>query len=157
MAPAIIMIAVTRSGNNNLCHIRHLVQLHIVTSARGERPVPHDSFGAKTLLARLTVCATHAKARACRREGARQSAPSPTTMQNPFRFLADYARSHFSRLLLFHHALQRMLMLARKIHHLRHLGLGDFVGEHAALPDSMVMDMKHDFGRGFDVLLEELL
>ena len=60
-------------------------------------------------------------------------------------------------LLLFHHALQGMLVLARKIHHLRYLGLGDFVGEHPALPDSMMMDVEHDLGRGFDILLEELL
>src|SRR6267142_6579495 len=53
-------------------------------------------------------------------------------------------------LLLFHHALQGMLVLARKIHHLRYLGLGDFVGEHPALPDSMMMDVEHDLGRGFD-------
>ena len=46
-------------------------------------------------------------------------------------------------------------MLARKIHHLRHLGLGDFVGEDPTFPDSMVMDVEHDLGRGFDILLEE--
>src|ERR1700716_2656151 len=62
-----------------------------------------------------------------------------------------------TRLLFFHYALQGMLVLARKIHHLRHLGLGDFVGEHPALPDSMMMDVEHDLGRGFDILLEELL
>ncbi len=56
-------------------------------------------------------------------------------------------------LLLFHHALQRMLVLASKIHHLRHLGLGDLVGEHSALPNSMMMDVEHDLGRGFDILL----
>ena len=50
-----------------------------------------------------------------------------------------------------------MLVLAGKIHHLGHLGLGDFVGEHPALPDSMVMDVEHDLGRGFDILLEKLL
>ena len=60
-------------------------------------------------------------------------------------------------LLLFHHALQGMLVLARKIHHLRHLGLGDFVGEYTALPNSVMMDVEHDLGRGFDILLEELL
>src|ERR1700681_1423060 len=60
-------------------------------------------------------------------------------------------------LLLFHHALQGMLVLARKIHHLRHLGLGDLVGEYSALPDSMMMDVEHDLGRGFDILLKELL
>jgi hypothetical protein len=44
VAPAIIMIAVARSGNNNLCHIRRLVQIHIVTPAHSERPVPQGSF-----------------------------------------------------------------------------------------------------------------
>jgi len=48
-------------------------------------------------------------------------------------------------------------VLARKVHHLRHLGFGDFVGEHAALADPMMMDVQHDLGRGLDVLLEELL
>ena len=48
-----------------------------------------------------------------------------------------------------------MLVLAREIHHLRHLGLGDLVGEHTALPDAMMMDVEHDLRRGLDVLLEE--
>jgi hypothetical protein len=50
-----------------------------------------------------------------------------------------------------------MLVLAREIHHLRHLGLGDLVGEHAALPDSMMVDVEHDLRRGLDILLEKLL
>src|SRR3954466_9683420 len=62
-----------------------------------------------------------------------------------------------ARLLLFHNALQRMLVLAREIHHLRYLGLGDFIGKHAALPDPMMMDVEHDLGGGFSILLEELL
>src|SRR5882757_5308571 len=52
-----------------------------------------------------------------------------------------------TRLFLFHHALQGMLMLACEIHHLRHLGLGNLIGEHAAFPDSMMMDVEHDLGR----------
>ena len=43
------------------------------------------------------------------------------------------------RLLFFHHALQGVLVLARKIHHLGHLGFGDLISEYAALPDSMMM------------------
>src|SRR3981081_2462874 len=74
-------------------------------------------------------------------------------MQNPFPFLADFAPTS----LLLHHALQGMLVLACKIHHLRHFGLGDFVGEHPTLPDSMVMDVEHYLRRGLDILLEELL
>ena len=48
-------------------------------------------------------------------------------------------------------------MLTREIHHLRHLGLGYLIGEHAALPDSIMMDEEHDLGRGLGILLEELL
>src|ERR1700749_293193 len=46
-------------------------------------------------------------------------------------------------------------MLASKIHHLRDLGLGDLVGEDAALPYPVMMAMQHDLGRGLDVFLEE--
>src|SRR6266849_2407357 len=73
-------------------------------------------------------------------------------MQNPFLFGGFRAT-----LLLFHHALQGMLVLACKIHHLRYLRLGDLVGEYSALPDSVMMNVEHDLGGGFDVLLEELL
>ena len=48
-----------------------------------------------------------------------------------------------------------MLVLARKIHHLRHLGLGDLVGEDTAFADAVMMDVQHDFGRCRGVLLEE--
>src|ERR1700722_9735209 len=71
----------------------------------------------------------------------------------PVPIFADFGAA----LLLFHHALQGMLVLAREIHHLRHLGLGNLIGEHATLPDSMMMDVEHDLGCGFDILLEEFL
>ena len=76
-------------------------------------------------------------------------------MQDPFRFLAgrELSRGYFFSIT---HC-SGMLVLACKIHHLRHLGLGDLIGEHAALPDPVMMDVEHDLGRGFDVLLEELL
>jgi hypothetical protein len=80
--------------------------------------------------------------------GLRLMRPSPRAAGTPDRS---------TRLLFFHDALQGVLVLARKIHHLGHLGLGDFVGEHPALPDSVMMDVEHDLGRGFDVLLEEFL
>ena len=48
-------------------------------------------------------------------------------------------------------------MLARKVHDLRHFGLGDFIGEYAALSDPVMMNVQHDLGRGFDILLEEFL
>src|SRR3954465_5633025 len=66
-------------------------------------------------------------------------------------------RRFYGKLLLFHHALQRMLVLARKIHHLRDLGLRDLIGKNATLPDSMMMNVQHDLGRRLDVLLEKLL
>ena len=47
-------------------------------------------------------------------------------------------------------------MLARKIHDLRDLGLSNLVGKHSALADPVMMDMQHNFGRGLDVLVEEL-
>jgi len=50
-----------------------------------------------------------------------------------------------------------MLVLPCKIHHLRDFGLCDFIGEHAALPDPVMMDVEHDLGGRFGVLLEELL
>ena len=61
------------------------------------------------------------------------------SMQDPF-LLSGRVTSR-ARLFLFHHALQGVLVLACKIHHLRHFGLGDFIGEYAALADTVVMDM----------------
>ena len=46
--------------------------------------------------------------------------------------------------LLFHHALQRMLMFAREVHDLRHFGFRYLVGIDAAFADPMVMHMHHD-------------
>src|SRR5439155_3624667 len=59
--------------------------------------------------------------------------------------------------LLFHHALQRMLMFAGKVHHLRHLGLGHLVGVDAAFPDAVLVDVHHDAPCGLGILVEELL
>src|ERR1700674_3032782 len=60
-------------------------------------------------------------------------------------------------LLLLHDALQRMLVFSRKVHHLRHLGFGDLVRKNAAFADAVMVDMKHDAGRRFAVLVEETL
>src|SRR5829696_5588884 len=60
-----------------------------------------------------------------------------------------------ANLLLFHNALERMLVLAGKIHHLRHFGFSDFVGEDPALPDTIVVDVQHDSGRILARLVEE--
>ena len=59
--------------------------------------------------------------------------------------------------LLFHHALQRMLMFAGKVHDLRHFGLGHLVGEDAAFADPVLMHMQHDPMRRLVVLVEEAL
>src|SRR5262249_51831214 len=58
---------------------------------------------------------------------------------------------------LFHHALERMLVFAGKVHHLRHLGLGHLVGVDPALADSMLVHVHHDPMGGFVVLVEEAL
>ena len=47
-------------------------------------------------------------------------------------------------------------MFACEIHDLRHLCLGDFVGEYPTLADPVIMHVQHDLRRGLDVLLEEL-
>ena len=61
------------------------------------------------------------------------------SMQDPFLFWPGLKVTR--GLLLFHHTLQGVLVLACKIHHLRHFGLGDLIGEYAALADTVVMDM----------------
>src|SRR5262249_501113 len=135
-----IMIAITPSGNNNLCHLK---SYSYVRSWR--KPGPENNcFPLETL-------ATQARSPAVpqsRKPPGRRPFTFNDSVQDPFRFVPDRRKD---ALLLFHHALQRVLMLAREIHHLRHLGLGDLVGEHAALPDSVMMDVEHDLGRGFDV------
>ena len=47
-------------------------------------------------------------------------------------------------LLFFHHALQRMLVFAGKVHDLRHLGLGHLVGVDPALANAVLVHMHHD-------------
>ena len=49
--------------------------------------------------------------------------------------------------LLFHGALQRMLMATRKIHHLRHLGFCNLVAEDAHNGDAFLMHGQHDLKR----------
>ena len=50
-----------------------------------------------------------------------------------------------------------MLVLAGKVHHLRHLGLRDLVRKNPAFPDPVVVDVQHDPGRILTVLVEEPL
>ena len=47
-----------------------------------------------------------------------------------------------------------MLMLTGKVHDLRHFGLGHFESIDPAFANAMIMDMQHDAGSGFAVLLE---
>src|SRR5262245_45156149 len=59
--------------------------------------------------------------------------------------------------LLFHHALQRMLMLAGEVHDLSDLGFRNFICVDAALPDTVLVHMQHDPGRLLAAFLEEAL
>src|SRR6478736_3157121 len=59
--------------------------------------------------------------------------------------------------LLFHHALQRMLMFACKVHHLCHLGLCNFIRIDATFADPVVVDMQHNSCGGFVILAKESL
>src|SRR5690606_40263883 len=58
---------------------------------------------------------------------------------------------------LFHCALQRMLVTAGGLHHHGDLGLGHLVGEDAADPDAMLVHMQHDAGGVLARLVEEAL
>src|SRR5690606_20432549 len=58
-------------------------------------------------------------------------------------------------LLLFHCALQRMLMLAGEIHDLRHFGLRHLIGIDTAHPDTLLMNVKHYARRFLSWLVEE--
>src|SRR5258708_28187335 len=60
-------------------------------------------------------------------------------------------------LLFLQRALQRMLVLARVVDSLGDLGLGHLVGIDTANPHALLMDVKHDLGRLFAVLLEDVL
>src|SRR5579864_6667254 len=60
-------------------------------------------------------------------------------------------------LLLFHCALQRMLMPPREFNHLRHLCFRDFIGEDAADAYAVAMHVQHDLHRFLPGLVEELL
>ncbi len=59
--------------------------------------------------------------------------------------------------LFFHHALQRMLMFARKVHHLCDLRLRHLVRIDPAFAYSVVMHMQHNSCGGFVILAEEPL
>src|SRR5262245_35884673 len=59
--------------------------------------------------------------------------------------------------LFFHHALERMLVLAGEVHHLRHFGLGHLIGVYPTFADPMVMNMQHDSGRRLVVFIEKPL
>lgn len=46
-------------------------------------------------------------------------------------------------------------MFAGKVHHLRHFCFGHLVGEDAAFPDAMMMDVQHDLGCSLAILVVE--
>ncbi len=58
-------------------------------------------------------------------------------------------------LFLFHHALQRMLVLTGEIHHLCHLGLGNLECIGTTFAHPVMVDMQHDLRGLFFILVEE--
>ena len=50
-----------------------------------------------------------------------------------------------------------MLVLAGKVHYLRHFGFSDLLCKYAAFADAVMMDMQHDLGRRVTIFVEELL
>ena len=50
-----------------------------------------------------------------------------------------------------------MLVLPGKVHNLLDLGLGNFVGEDAADPDTLLVNVKHNLRRFFVAFAEEAL
>jgi hypothetical protein len=57
--------------------------------------------------------------------------------------------------LLFHNALQRVLMFPGEIHDHGDLGFRNFVSEYAALADTMLMHMHHDAARFIGILVKK--
>src|SRR3546814_13068153 len=58
---------------------------------------------------------------------------------------------------LFQRALQRVLVLPRGVHHLVHLGFCDFIAEHAAHADALLMYMHHHLPPSFDLHVDMAL
>ena len=48
-------------------------------------------------------------------------------------------------------------MFACEVHHLRDFGFRDLIGKYSALPNTVMVNMKHDSRGGFMVLVEEPL
>ena len=59
--------------------------------------------------------------------------------------------------ILFHGALQRVLMPPRRINDLGYFCFRHFVSEHSADPNAVLMDVEHYASRIFARLIEELL
>src|SRR5918911_5498220 len=111
------------------------------------------STSRSTLQARMTAAASWSSTRARRR----CSRVAYSWRRSPARARARWRACSRLReklgkatsgleLLLFHNALQRMLVLAGEVHDLRHFGFGDLVGVHAALADAVLVDVQHDAG-----------
>src|SRR6516162_2067983 len=74
-------------------------------------------------------------------------------------FLSSVSRLYYmgGPLLLFHDALQRMLVFAGKVHNLRHFGFRHLIGVDSALADAVLVHVHHDTVRRLVVLVEEFL
>src|SRR4051812_10308188 len=83
-----------------------------------------------------------------------QNVAAATSVISPLPLFSAPAATGPSRSVLLHHALQRMLVFACEVHHLRHLGLGDLVGEDPAFPYAVVVNVQHD-ARGVVLALAE--
>ena len=53
--------------------------------------------------------------------------------------------------------MKRVLVLLREVHHLVHLGFGDFIGEYSAHADALLMHMQHYPGGLLGIHLEKRL
>src|SRR6476660_4350209 len=139
------MIAIAGSGNNNLCHPMSY------SYARSWRKTGSD------LAVFRKIHAGSPYPTLLPQTGGRCPLPSGRINARPVPVPTLGGATNSCALLLFHYALQRVLVLTRKVHHLRDLGLGDLIGEHATLPDTVMVDVEHDLGGGFSILLKEPL
>src|SRR5689334_3749280 len=108
-----------------------------------------------TLQARITATASGSSVSAnsrCSRvaKSCRRSLAYPSARCSVFSRLGE----SIGHLLLFHRALQRMLVAPGEIDDLAHLCLRDFIGIHAAHTHSLAVDMQHNVG-GFVMVLAE--
>ena len=79
--------------------------------------------------------------------------------ESPVKGIFETAREcwHCESLLLFHGALQRVLMLARKVHHLGYLGLSHLECKDATYTNAFLVDVQHNLCRLVPALVEKPL